>query len=260
MNNNYAEDETPRLKIGWRQHKDNLCCCRQKGKRGRELSLNVADEYLLSRETRGEDIHLLEERESKRRVDEEETQKLNMMIENRVDGSQDTAVIRDEHMKLRRWLKILMATVVVAWVVGFVASGSGSTDEAPIETSIHTSTPTTTQTSPSTSPQIASRTPAQEDRLQNLTEILSGAFDESFPSSDLQEEALLWLAYDDPANLSFSDTEPDILLERFIMVLFFLSTARSQSNNWLSNLSVCFWEGVGCNPDSGQITDLLQCE
>ena len=206
-------------------------------------------------------------------------------VENRFDIAQqdrDTLVIRDENEKLRRRQKIIivcavvLAAVVVALVVGFVVSdsGDGGADETPLETAIPTTAPTVKQTSPPTSQPPTSQpttsqptknptehpTPAPTDRLEGIIGILSGAFGEPFPSSDLQEEALLWLVYNDPAYLPIDTTDPDHLLERFILVLLYLSTEPIDSRGtWLNGASVCAWDGIICNTDE-QVTTLEPCK
>ena len=128
---------------------------------------------------------------------------------------------------------------------------------------------------PTTSP-----SPAPTDLLDQLQNILQPFFDDSFPSSELQQEALLWMANDDPANfpimdadedddaaipiadddaaIPIMDTDADILLERYLMILFYLGTEPwTSSVGWLSGSPICDWEGVGCGLDL-RITSLQQ--
>ena len=55
-----------------------------------------------------------------------------------------------------------------------------------------------------------------------MTSVLASFFNDTFPSSDLQQQALSWLVDDDSYYTSVMEAEPDELMERFVMVLFYL--------------------------------------
>jgi hypothetical protein len=83
--------------------------------------------------------------------------------------------------------------------------------------------------------------------------LLVQIFGEGFPSSETEEQAFYWLAYNDTAMLTLhaegSNQSEVGLLQRFIAVLFYYETAGAgwQSNyGWLSEASVCDWFGLSC--------------
>ena len=76
--------------------------------------------------------------------------------------------------------------------------------------------------------------------------VIGSFFNDPFPSTQVQQEALSWLVNDDPANLSAMDTDAEVLLERFIMVLFNLDITWDGGSGWLSGSSVCDWQGIVC--------------
>ena len=82
-----------------------------------------------------------------------------------------------------------------------------------------------------------------------LVSLLENFFNDPFPSSNLHREALLWLTNDDAFVVA---RDPEQLLERFVMVLFYLGREPwADSTDWLSDDSICTWEGVDC--DNGRI-------
>ena len=145
--------------------------------------------------------------------------------------------------RAKRRQKILMLIallfLVVGLIIGLVASGDGSSGTGD------------TSPAPGDTP-----TSDRSDRVETLADSLQVFFNEPLPSSDLQQEALSWLAYDDPANLLVMEADADVLLERFVLVLFNLARPPWHSSNlWLSEYSVCEWQGVGCN-DNERVTSV----
>ena len=143
---------------------------------------------------------------------------------------------------------------------------ASSTDVYFPPTETPTASPTAVLATPTDSP--ITTTPAPTNGFEEwaagiLDSALSAlGIDDPFPANDLQKEALLWLVNDDPANLSVVDTEPQVLLERFVMILLYLSTEGSSwtySDNWLSDLPICEWGGVECNED-GLVTMVYLCK
>jgi hypothetical protein len=93
------------------------------------------------------------------------------------------------------------------------------------------------------------------DRRNEVEEIISSDIP-SFQLGPFQIEALNWLADDDPAKLDFELVTPTELLERFVMALLYFSTggenwtssSGSDLSGFFSAMSVCSWDGVGCDP------------
>ena len=65
-----------------------------------------------------------------------------------------------------------------------------------------------------------------------------------------QYQAMDWLAYHDPAQLNLHETERSILLDRYVLAVFYFST---NGPNWtfqgrhLTNTPICEWGGIACN-------------
>jgi hypothetical protein len=92
--------------------------------------------------------------------------------------------------------------------------------------------------------------------------VIGSSFEDDFPNSLLQEEALDWLVNLDSASLPV-DTNPTILLEMYTAVLFYFATQGDgwfRQNGWLSERLICSWSGLECN-DAGFLTgmDLGMC-
>ena len=97
------------------------------------------------------------------------------------------------------------------------------------------------------------------DSLKNLLIPLSG--DALLNETTPQHEAFQWLAFDDPAKLNATSTDPQVLIDRYVLALLFLVTdgpAWTNDFGFLTNSSVCDWQvplsestwfsqGVGCN-------------
>jgi hypothetical protein len=81
-----------------------------------------------------------------------------------------------------------------------------------------------------------------------MGDVIGSYFEDDFPSSALQEEALNWLADEDPAYLAV-DTDPTTLLERYTAVHLYFALRGSWWKDrigWLSEDPVCFWKGLNC--------------
>jgi hypothetical protein len=99
-------------------------------------------------------------------------------------------------------------------------------------------------------------------RFSIMDYVIGSSFEDDFPNSLLQEEALDWLVNLDSASLPV-DTNPTILLERFTAVLFYNATQGDGwfgQAGWLSESPPCAWSGLECN-DEGFLTgmDLGTC-
>ena len=102
---------------------------------------------------------------------------------------------------------------------------------------------------PTETPSISGPSSQPADRYASMTTSVLQFYDESISFSDVQLETLSWLVYDDEANMAV-DTDPGILLDRFVMALLFLSTDGDNWNtkiNWLSSTSVCSWQFLDCD-------------
>jgi hypothetical protein len=154
-------------------------------------------------------------------------------------------VVDVDDVESNRWkLKILL---FVLFVIGTVTTlsivFSGATDS-----------PTMIATDPPT--MIATDTPTI-NRLSIIQDVIASSFEDDFPNSSFQEEALDWLLNLDPASLGV-DTDSTILLERYIAALFYFATQGdewSSQNNFLTFNAVCAWSGLECN-DQGFLTKM----
>jgi hypothetical protein len=118
--------------------------------------------------------------------------------------------------------------------------------------------------SPSSAPSPApSQAPTHSptlSKLSNLNLTIAMLLDDtSFPSSESQRKALEWLAQEDTEYQEDSDE----LLERYIAVLFYMTTNGDGWINkklWLSIDHVCDWHGMQCNEANRIIRiDLGKC-
>jgi Ricin-type beta-trefoil lectin domain len=76
--------------------------------------------------------------------------------------------------------------------------------------------------------------------------------DAPFPDSELQSEALSWLVYEDMAKIPEGPEETYQLLQRYISALLYFGTDGPNwfnSSLWLSNTTVCEWDGVVCSAE-----------
>jgi hypothetical protein len=110
---------------------------------------------------------------------------------------------------------------------------------------------------PTYSPTMIATDPPTINRSSIIQDVIASSFEDDFPNSSFQEEALDWLANTDPANLPV-DTDPTRLLERYIAVLLYFATKGARwidQRNWLTVNAVCAWSRLECN-DQGFLTTM----
>ena len=155
------------------------------------------------------------------------------------------------------WMLVALILVIVLVVVLRDQSTDSPTpapSSAPTKSPAPSLHPTSHSTlSPSTTPSVE----PSVSQYGTIQLILQRYFNGTLPSSVVQQAALEWLANED--SLSFSlQAEPDILLERFVLFVFYHSTKGdtwSTSINWVSSISTCGWEGITCSED-GRIVSI----
>jgi hypothetical protein len=117
---------------------------------------------------------------------------------------------------------------------------------------------------------ISSEAPSPtEHRSTRLQSFLAPYFGDGFPSSETEQQALYWLAYEDAAMLmppvAGSDNFDSLnnqLLERYIAVFFYFETGGGDwkfNGGWLSEHPVCRWGGVSCSDSLGLPIDEITC-
>ena len=134
----------------------------------------------------------------------------------------------------------------------------------------HNTTPTPAGNSTSSIPDIGTDTSNDDDsRFEVLMELFRDRNvsqeallrDESTP----QHAALVWLANEDLAMLDLDTTPDDILIERFVVVLLYVSTSGwdwSFPMRFLRDAGVCDWysykhgRGIICNDDQTSVTEI----
>jgi hypothetical protein len=153
---------------------------------------------------------------------------------------------------------VVIATVVTLSIV-FSRERSSPTDPPnmnpnviPNVTSAPTMIPTMTPTAPPTT-----------SRFFIMCDVIASSFEDDFPNSTLQDSVLNWLADEDPASLAV-DTNPTMLLERYIAALFYFAMQYdyecgwSDYPGWLSENPVCLWKGLNCT-DQGLLATMELC-
>jgi hypothetical protein len=93
--------------------------------------------------------------------------------------------------------------------------------------------------------------PPTMSRFSIMEDVIGSSFEDDFPSSTLQEQALNWLADQDPAYLAV-DTNSSMLLERYTAVHFYFAMKGSMwmdNIGWLSENPICLWKGLNCTDD-----------
>jgi hypothetical protein len=90
---------------------------------------------------------------------------------------------------------------------------------------------------------------ARLTKLRELLEPISGqqVLDDS--STD-QHKAIMWMAQSDPMPQNLDSMIPELVIQRYVMILFFFATnggGWKNNNGWLGETSVCGWDGVYCN-------------
>jgi Leucine-rich repeat (LRR) protein len=94
--------------------------------------------------------------------------------------------------------------------------------------------------------------PSTNGRLSKLRDILdpiSGqqAFEDN--NSD-QYAAMAWIANSDPSPQDLDSTDPVYIIQKYILVLLYVSTHGEHwmnQNGWKGVGSVCSWDGIGCD-------------
>jgi hypothetical protein len=89
-------------------------------------------------------------------------------------------------------------------------------------------------------------------RLTKLLEILVPVSGQEVldDTSSAQYKAITWMAGSDPLVQDLDSTQPELVIQRYIMVLFYFATnggSWNNNNGWLSDTSICSWNGVKCN-------------
>lgn len=168
-------------------------------------------------------------------------------------------------LKRRLVLLIVLVLVVAGAVVGGVCGATDQCRPSP-EVVVATNNPTVSPTTaaPTTmAPTTAqpSTTPSSMPSLSDNTAMIFNFIDSirlgPLPlnlgtlSDDIvtpEEQAVLWLAQDDPLGLSSSDESR--LTQRYALAVLFYSTNGDswfQRTGWLEGMDECLWLGVFCN-------------
>lgn len=89
----------------------------------------------------------------------------------------------------------------------------------------------------------------------------SGMTDKStfvVPGKNPQKQALKWIVHEDPAKLPHNH---EALLERYALAVFYFGTnaihpleSWKSSENWMTEIGYCLWEGVECIPKEQEAT------
>jgi hypothetical protein len=163
---------------------------------------------------------------------------------------------KEDNWKLDIGWKLKVAMLVLLFVIGTVTTVSlvlTRKDEAPA--------PPTTTAFPLV-PSAPPTAPPTMSRFSILADAIGSSFEDDFPSSALQVEALTWLADEDQAYLAV-DTIPTILLERYAAAYFYFvmqGTSWKNQTGWLSENPVCSWQGIVCTNQGFLATmDLCTC-
>jgi hypothetical protein len=166
----------------------------------------------------------------------------------------------------RRW-KLTIAMLVL-FVIGIVVTfsivfsrkrsspGVPPTTIQDKPTAPPTAPPTATSPPTTTAPPTA---PPTMSRFSILEDVIGSSFEDDFPNSTLQEEALDWLVDEDPAYLAV-DTDSTTLLERYTAAHFYFAMKGSlwtYDNRWLSKEPVCLWEGLNCTDEGFLVMMIL---
>jgi len=117
-------------------------------------------------------------------------------------------------------------------------------------------TPTSTS-SPTVSPTQSSQPSIRDLREKFLLEKINRASPKSaLPSTPIfnapnrtevpQIHAAEWLLYEDELNIQ-EDYFDEEIVDRFVLATLYFATQGKLGQNWLSNASVCEWEGVVCD-------------
>jgi hypothetical protein len=165
--------------------------------------------------------------------------------------------------KVRRFL--MGAAVALLLVVGVIIgvtiplTTNNSKDSPYIESAVTpTQSPAPTKAPTAAPTACTSLDCLAEILLQNEVADAEALQDDSSP----QFQALRWLANNDTAVLDLDRTSPAILVERYVLAVFYFTTSGEgwgDQHNFLSGTSVCEWntgsKGVLCNRDE-MVADL----
>jgi hypothetical protein len=139
-------------------------------------------------------------------------------------------------------LLLTLAAIVAVVFSSKARAPSTSPPEGTNQSETQTGAPTL---SPSSHPYV--------DRYTSVQTLLVQIFGEGFPSSETEEQAFYWLAYNDTAMLTphaeGSNQSEGGLLQRFIVVLFYYATSGADwqsKDGWLSEDSIFDWFGLSC--------------
>ena len=89
---------------------------------------------------------------------------------------------------------------------------------------------------------------ARLTKLREILEPVSGQEILDDTSSD-QYKAIIWMAGSDPLQ-DLDSTLPELVIQRYVMVLLYFATnggSWKNNNGWLSETSVCSWDGIKCS-------------
>lgn len=226
------------------------------------------------------------QKEMEKRLQEELNQRLQEERQNQifveavelVDPIDDGEAQSSSHQQETKWfgmsrksciylIAILLVAILVGVIVGVVVGKSSSSSSSKKNTNDLPRQNKTTMapTSPTSAPTMPSR-------LQILVDMI-GSTISSTPTllttfGTNQNQALTWLAYNDPANLNLTTTPDYILVERYVMAYLYFSAGGKNwqyQYNYFSMQSICFWNLVNAPPPSvgiicngtDRVTDLL---
>jgi hypothetical protein len=147
----------------------------------------------------------------------------------------------------------------LAWMIILILDNNPLTGPIPSELGLLTklTIPSDPPTALQGGPLVPTAFPTIGGRLSIMQNVIGSSFEDDFPSSELQESVLNWLANTDPANLAL-DTDPATLLERYTAALFYFATQAyfgTDQTGWLSENPVCSWSGLDCT-DQGFLASM----
>jgi hypothetical protein len=163
----------------------------------------------------------------------------------------------------RKAIIVLIGAAFALLLVIGVILGVNNKDSPSVDSAV-TSTQSPAPSQSSTPTKAATAAPTACTNLDCLAKILLQ--NEVADAEALQDEsspqflALRWLVNNDTAVLDLDSTPPVILVERYVMaVYYFASGAKGGLNmlNFLTASSVCEWKGVLCNGDDLVVALLL---
>ena len=148
--------------------------------------------------------------------------------------------IRNHKRTAVLWGVVMILFVVVMGVVGVVVvrlGGSSNND----------------QQQPQEQPPLDQDSKTKRDfdylRRQLIQSSVSTSGSFWFNTSS-QYQALSWLIYDDPARLDIPNTPLSILIDRYVLAVFYFATNGDEWTNnddYLDESSVCHWRGIKCD-------------